>query len=79
MTPTQAAKSRPRRNAEPHLVPCSLNAAPRKCAPADYKWELYHLTEDYTQYNDLGAKMPDKLKEMQKVFDQEAAKYNVLP
>jgi arylsulfatase A-like enzyme len=48
-------------------------------APADYKWELYDLTKDYSQANDLAAKMPDKLKEMQKVFDQEAKKYNVYP
>ena len=47
--------------------------------PKDYKWELYNLNEDFTQANDLAAKMPDKLKEMQKVFDQEAAKYNVYP
>jgi arylsulfatase A-like enzyme len=46
---------------------------------ADYKWELYHITEDYSQANDLAAKMPGKLKEMQKLFVQEAAKYNVLP
>lgn len=45
----------------------------------DYKWELYNLTEDYSQANDLAAKMPGKLKEMQKLFVQEAAKYNVLP
>jgi len=37
----------------------------------------YH--EDYSQANDLAAKMPGKLKEMQKLFVQEAAKYNVLP
>jgi arylsulfatase len=48
-------------------------------APPDYKWELYNLNDDYSQANDLAAKMPDKLKEMQKLFDQEAAKYNVLP
>lgn len=29
---------------------------------ADYKWELYNLTEDYSQNNDLAAKNPDKLK-----------------
>jgi arylsulfatase A-like enzyme len=46
---------------------------------ADYKWELYNLAEDYSQANDLAAKMPGKLKEMQKLFVQEAAKYNVLP
>jgi arylsulfatase A-like enzyme len=45
----------------------------------DYKWELYNLTEDYSQANDLAAKMPEKLKEMQALFDVEAAKYNVLP
>lgn len=46
---------------------------------ADYKWELYNITEDFTQANDLAAKMPAKLKEMQKLFVQEATKYNVLP
>ena len=48
-------------------------------SPTDYKWELYNLNEDFTQANDLAAKMPDKLKEMQALFDQEAKKYNVLP
>jgi arylsulfatase A-like enzyme len=47
--------------------------------PKDYKWELYNLSEDYSQANDLAAKMPGKLKEMQKLFDQEAAKHQVLP
>jgi arylsulfatase A-like enzyme len=45
----------------------------------DYKWELYNLTEDYSEYNDLAAKNPDKLKELQALFLSEAAKYNVLP
>ncbi len=45
----------------------------------DYNWELYHITEDYSQNNDLAAKMPDKLKEMQALFLTEAAKYQVLP
>jgi arylsulfatase A-like enzyme len=48
-------------------------------APKDYKWELYNLTEDYSQANDLAAKMPKKLKQMQAIFDREAKKYNVLP
>jgi arylsulfatase A-like enzyme len=46
---------------------------------ADYKWELYNLADDYSQADDLAAKMPGKLKEMQKLFVEEAAKYNVLP
>jgi len=45
----------------------------------DYKWELYNIAEDYSQYNDLAAKMPDKVKEMQALFLSEAAKYQVLP
>ena len=48
-------------------------------SPTDYKWELYNLTEDYSQYNDLAAKMPDKLKELQGVFLEEAEKYGVFP
>src|SRR5215831_2764092 len=45
----------------------------------DYKWELYNLTDDYSQYNDLAAKNPDKLKELQGLFMTEAGKYQVLP
>lgn len=46
---------------------------------ANYKWELYNLTDDFSQYNDLAAKNPDKLKELQALFLAEAQKYNVLP
>ena len=45
----------------------------------DYKWELYNITEDYSQANDLAAKNPDKLKELQTLFMAEAQKYQVLP
>jgi arylsulfatase len=44
-----------------------------------YKWELYNLKEDYSEYNDLAAKMPDKLRDMQELFLMEATKYNVFP
>lgn len=44
-----------------------------------YKWELYNMNEDVTEFNDLAAKMPDKLKELQDVFYAEAKKYDVLP
>jgi len=44
-----------------------------------YKWELYHITEDYSQHNDLAAKNPGKLTELQALFQSEAAKYSVLP
>jgi arylsulfatase len=45
----------------------------------DYKWELYNLAEDFSQANDLAAKMPDKLKEMQAAFTAEASKHQVFP
>ncbi len=45
----------------------------------DYKWELYNLTDDYSQANDLAAKTPDKLRSMQDLFKKEAAKYEVFP
>jgi len=45
----------------------------------DYKWELYDLTKDFSQANDLAAKMPEKLKQMQALFQKEAAKYQVFP
>jgi arylsulfatase len=44
-----------------------------------YKWELYNLKDDYSQYNDLAAKMPDKLRDMKEAFLVEATKYNVFP
>jgi arylsulfatase len=64
-------------NTTPPVGPWVLNA-PMPDVNA-YKWELYNLKEDYSQANDLAAKMPDKLKQMQALFITEAAKYNVLP
>ncbi len=42
-------------------------------------WELYHIDEDFSQADDLAAKHPDKLKELQAKFLKEAEKYDVLP
>ncbi len=44
-----------------------------------YKWELYHIADDYSEFNDLAASNPDKLKEMQALFLKEAGKYQVFP
>jgi len=45
----------------------------------DYKWELYNVENDFSEANDLAAKEPKKLRELQDLFVAEAAKYNVLP
>jgi arylsulfatase len=47
--------------------------------PDDFKWELYNISEDFSQANNLVEKNPDKLKELQDAFDVEAKKYNVYP
>ena len=44
-----------------------------------YKWELYNITNDFSENNDLAAQHPDKLKELQGLFMDAARKYQVLP
>jgi arylsulfatase A-like enzyme len=42
-------------------------------------WELYDLSKDWTQSEDLAAKHPEKVKELADIFRKEAEKYQVLP
>ena len=60
-------------------LPWELSTATPPDVITGYKWELYNVTEDPTQSNDLAARMPEKLKQMQAIFYLEAKKYNVLP
>jgi arylsulfatase len=46
---------------------------------AEDKWELYNLTDDYSQAVDLAAQHPEKLRELQDLFMAAAARYNILP
>lgn len=43
------------------------------------KWELYDTRDDFSLVNDLAAKNPAKLKELQDLFMKEAVRYRVLP
>ena len=63
----------------PVTLPWELSSALPPNVITGYKWELYNLQEDPTQFNDLADKMPEKVKELQALFDSEAKKYNVLP
>src|ERR1035438_9423288 len=54
-------------------------AGPVSQDPAGFPYELYDVTHDWTQFNNLAAKYPDKVKEMDKLFWEEAAKYQVMP
>jgi arylsulfatase len=48
-------------------------------SPDDFKWELYNITEDFSQANNLADKNPQKLAELKAAFEVEAKKYNVYP
>ena len=62
-----------------HRTPWKL-AAGTKTVPFDEDvWELYDGSTDYSQANNLVESMPDKLKELQELWEVEARKYLVLP
>ena len=42
-------------------------------------WELYNITEDFSEANNLAEANPVKVKQLQNLFLAEARKYNVLP
>jgi arylsulfatase len=47
--------------------------------PASYPYELYDLTKDWTQFDNVAARYPEKVKELDNLFWIEANKYQVLP
>jgi arylsulfatase len=51
--------------------------------PADvmngFHWQLYNLNKDWTQANNLAARMPEKLRSLQELFTIEGSKYSVFP
>ena len=63
----------------PPLAPWLLGLGKMPDVVNGYNWELYNIAEDFSQNNDLAAKMPDKLRDMKELFLIEAAKYNVFP
>jgi arylsulfatase len=61
----------------------TVHKAPWEAKPRasllDDKWELYDTRDDFSLANDLAAKHPAKLKELQDLFMKEAVKHRVLP
>jgi arylsulfatase A-like enzyme len=43
------------------------------------KWELYRIADDFSQADDLAAQHPEKLAELQALFDVEARRFDVYP
>ncbi len=63
----------------PVISPWSAPLSKKPDSVMDYKWELYNLKEDFTQSKDLAKKYPEKLAELEKLFDSEARKNQVYP
>jgi arylsulfatase len=63
----------------PLRPPWSLTGATTSDPAGAFKWELYDIANDWTQYNDLAKSHPDKLRQLQDLFWVEASKYQVLP
>ncbi len=59
--------------------PWELSLKPIRDPAFAFKWELYDVTKDWTQYDDMAASHPQKLREMQDLFWVEAARHQVLP
>jgi arylsulfatase len=64
-------------------VACTRHSIPwviAKLPPVkDDAWELYNVDKDFSEADNLAAKEPAKLKELQAVFMKEAVRNNVLP
>jgi arylsulfatase len=65
-------------NTTPRNMPWNMPVQ-RPTDTSTYAWELYNLTEDFSQTHNVADKYPDKLKEMQALFDAQARQYNVYP
>lgn len=50
-----------------------------KWTPDEDTWELYNLEEDWSQANDLAARMPEKLAQLKETFAIEFARNNGFP
>jgi len=60
-----------------HTVPWILQ--PPNTDFSHDRWELYHVTDDFSQAHDVAAQNPDELKALQSLFDAEARKNDVYP
>ncbi|BCP51734.1 arylsulfatase [Kaistia sp. 32K] len=63
----------------PATLPWELSTKTPPDVITGYNWELYNVDADPTQSTDLAAAEPDRLKQMQDLFYEEARKYGVLP
>ena len=63
----------------PSRPPWDVTGEASQGPASTFKWELYDLTKDWTQFDDIATQYPDKLRTLQEQFGVEAGKYQVLP
>jgi arylsulfatase len=61
-----------------HGVPWEMVDTPKRPFDEDV-WELYDHSEDWSQARDLADQHPDRLRELQEIFQREAEKHHVFP
>jgi arylsulfatase len=66
-------------SAVPQRAPWNVLGAVTQDPASAFKFELYDLRKDWTQYTDVAAQNPTKVKEMTDLMFGEFAKYQVLP
>jgi arylsulfatase len=63
-----------------YLLPWQSQLAERQNDDVNFRsWELYNLNEDFSQAHNLADRYPEKLKELQALFDAEAQRNQVYP
>jgi len=62
----------------PKVPPWAMES-PEGDVATSYEWELYEVTNDYSQGHNLAAEYPEKLAELQQLFWEEAERNNVFP
>lgn len=62
-----------------HGAPWVLTGSVGFTDPKGNTWQLYNIDEDFSEAVDLAAENPDKVKELQALFDEEAKKFYVYP
>ena len=65
---------------KPYRIPWSVDpAAMANFDPLNVTWELYNINEDPIQQVNVADQYPEKVKELEKIFWEEADKYDVYP
>jgi arylsulfatase A-like enzyme len=63
----------------PRNMPWNIAKVRASSDVTTYPWELYDLRSDFSQSRNLAAQQPEKLQQLQAVFDTEARRNNVYP